>query len=83
MVGMYEREVKKFLKAAHWLTPADQLMVTHLRTLARSLDKQLEDDGAIQSALSNTFGVTLRSLESRKPKAVQQDEETDEDLQFS
>lgn len=84
MLGIYEKEVKKFIKAAHWLEASDQLMLLHLKTLAKSLDQQLEEDGAVQSALANTFGVTLRSLESRKPKAVAKDEEeSDEDLHFS
>lgn len=84
MVGPYEREVKKFVRVADWLQADDALMLLHLRTIAQSLDAQLEDSGSIQSALANTFGVTLRSLEARKPKAQAQDEEdTDEDLHFS
>lgn len=84
MVGPYEREVKRFVKAAHWLEESDQLMLLHLKTIAKSLDQQVQDDGGIQSALANTFGVTLRSLEARKPKAVVKDEEeVDEDLHFS
>lgn len=83
MIGLYEKEVKRFLKAATWLGPSDSLMVTHLRTLAKSLDKQMEDDGCVQSALANTFGVTLRSLENRRPKNTGPAEEEDEDLSFS
>lgn len=84
MVGIYEKEVKRFVKAAYWLDDTDDLALLHLRTIAKSLDKQLEDDGAIQSALANTFGVTLRSLENRKPKqALVTPEDEDEDLQFT
>lgn len=84
MVGPYEKEAKRFVKVATWLEDSDQLMVLHLKTIAKSLDNQLEADGSVQSALANTFGVTLRSLESRKPKAQAKDEEdADEDLHFS
>lgn len=84
MVGPYEKEVKKFVKVADWLQDDDQLMLLHLRTIAKSLDTQLEEDGAIQSALANTFGVTLRSLEARKPKKAETvPDEEDEDLHFS
>lgn len=82
MVGPYEKEVKRFVKAAYWLQAEDQLMLLHLRTIAKSLDHQLEEDGAVQSALANTFGVTLRSLESRRPKTEAQEDE-DEGLHFS
>lgn len=84
MVGPYEREVKRFVRVATWLEDDDKLMLLHLRTIAESLDAQLAEDGAIQSALANTFGVTLRSLEARKPKKTSEpDEEQDEDLHFS
>lgn len=77
MVGPYEKEVKKFIKVADWLTEADSLGVLHLRTIAKSLDKQLWEDECVQSALANTFGVTLRALESRRPKAEVKDDEED------
>lgn len=84
MVGPYEKEVKRFVKVAYWLEPADSLALLHLKTIAKSLDKQLDEDEAVQSALANTFGVTLRSLEARRPKATaKEDEEEDEDLAFS
>lgn len=84
MVGPYEKEVKRFVKVAEWLQDDDQLMLLHLRTIAKSLDSQIANDGAVQSALCNTFGVTLRSLETRKPKTpVKDDEESDGDLHFS
>lgn len=84
MVGIYEKEVKRFVKVATWLDETDELTLLHLRTIAKSLDKQWEEDGAIQSALANTFGVTLRSLEARKPKKnLVTPEDNDEDLEFS
>lgn len=84
MVGLYEKQVKRFRKTATWLEPSDELALLHLTTIAKSLDKQLDEDGCIQSALANTFGVTLRSLEAKKPKAVvKEEEEKDEDLDFS
>ncbi len=82
MVGPYEREVKRFVKAASWLEASDDLALHHLKTIARSLDKQLEEDGRIQSALANVFGVTLRDLEKRRPKADTSEDEGD-DLHFS
>lgn len=84
MVGPYEKHAKRFVKVASWLDETDELMVEHLKHIAKSLDKQLLDDGAIQSALANTFGVTLRSLEARKPKKAETvPDEEDEDLHFS
>ncbi|TNM61529.1 hypothetical protein FHN55_17015 [Streptomyces sp. NP160] len=82
MVGPYEKSVKRFLKTATWLTDADDPMVIHLKTIAQSLDKQLEQDGAVQSALANTFGVTWGRLKA--PKATKDDvAEEDDDLLFS
>lgn len=82
MIGNYEKEVKRFIKVADWLTEADSLGILHLRTIAKSLDKQVDEDGCVQSALANTFGVTLRSLEARRPKVEVKDEDED-DLLFS
>ena len=82
MAGPYELEVDKFVASAWWLRETDSLMLLHLRTIAQSLDTQLDRDGAIQSALANTFGVTLRSLENRKGKA-EEESDADEDLDFA
>ncbi len=82
MVGPYEKSVKRFLKTATWLSDGDEPMVIHLQTIAKSLDKQLVEDGAVQSALANTFGVTWGRLKA--PKSTKDDvKEEDDDLLFS
>lgn len=83
MVGPYEKEVKRFLKAADWLTDEHAPMVVHLRTIAKSLDEMLASEGAVQSALANTFGVTWGRLKKPVAKNAPEPDEEDSDLQFS
>lgn len=83
MVGPYEKEVKRFLKTADWLTDEHAPMIVHLRTLAQSLDEMVANDGVVQSALANTFGVTWGRLKKPVVKATAEPEEEDPDLQFS
>lgn len=81
MVGLYEKEVKRFVKAAHWLKDADMLMLLHVRTLAKTLDSQLEEDGVIQAATAGQFRLALNEL--KEPKKVTNDDDEDDGLQFS
>lgn len=81
MVGIYEKEYKRFVKAAHWLKESDMLMVLHLKTLARSLDAQLNDDGVIQAALAGQFRLVLSEL--KEPKKVESEDTEDDGLHFS
>lgn len=56
---------EEFLKDAKtWLTPADAPAVASLRMMATALDKEY------QAALSNSYGLTYRSLLKRQPDAV-------------
>lgn len=77
MVGPYEREVKKFVKVAHWLKETDMLMLLHVKTLARTLDSQLEEDGTIQAATAGQFRLSLSEL--KEPKASQSDKDDDDE----
>lgn len=80
-VTTYKQAVEQFLAEATWLTPTDTPMVVHLQAIAAALDIQAAGDG-VQSALSNTFGVTWARLEKKRPVEVEE-EETDDDLEFS
>lgn len=53
----FSESVETFLKAADWLSDADQPMITALEQAAAELDSN-----GVQAALLNTFGVTYRTL---------------------
>lgn len=82
MVGPYEKESKRFIKVAYWLSEEDELMVLHLKTCARALDKQMEDNGSIQSAMAAQFRLILNDLEARKPKN-DDNQNDDEGVEFA
>ncbi len=63
--GDYLTAVNEFLSEAKWLTAVERPLAVQLRALARSLDKQMRDDGAVQSALSNAFSMTWARLLKR------------------
>lgn len=55
---------EEFLKDAEaWLTPADAPAIASLRMMARALDAEYS------AALSNSYGLTYRSLLKRQPAA--------------
>lgn len=83
MVGPYEREVKKFVKAAFWLSDTDDLTLHHLKVIAKTLDGQLDKDGLIQAATGAQFRLTMNDLYDRKPKVEINKEEDDDDIEFS
>jgi hypothetical protein len=59
-------------------------MVVHLKSLASTLDKQLEENGEISQGIAGVFGVTWGRLKKPEVKgSARKDEESDPDLQFS
>lgn len=66
-VTLYVDAVEEYLEAADWLTAADAPLKVHARAIARSLDRQLEERGEIQSALASSFDKVLMRLDTRRP----------------
>lgn len=67
-LGLYAGAVEAYLGEATWLSATlDAPFVVHARSIAKSLDAQLEDTGQVQSALASTFDKVLVRLEARRP----------------
>lgn len=81
MIGPYEKEVKRFVKAAHWLKDSDMLMLLHVKTLAKTLDSQLDEEGTIQAATAGQFRLALNEL--KEPKRLESEDTEDDGLHFS
>ena len=59
---------EKFTKSAEsWLTDADAPAVASLRLMAKQLDKEYN------AALSNSYGLTYRSLLKRAPEEIEEE----------
>lgn len=83
-VGPYLKAVRKFKRAADWLTDTDAPMILHLETLARQLDEQVADEGKVEERTAALFGTTWNRLKKPVEKnAVKEPESEDPDLNFS
>jgi hypothetical protein len=81
--GPYLKEVRKFLRSADWLGEEHAPMVVHLKSLAQTLDKELEESGKVPQGIAGVFGVTWGRLQKPVDKTAKKDEETDPILNFS
>lgn len=64
----YSDATEAYLRAATWLDPlADAPFVVQARMVARSLDRQLNNTGEVQSALASTYSKALAALDRRRP----------------
>lgn len=68
--GPYSAAVAGYLDGADWLDEIlDAPLIVHARSIAASLDRQMESKGEIQSALAGSFDKALFRLDARRPKA--------------
>lgn len=67
---VYAEAVEEYLGAATWVGALDRPFVVQARSIAKSLDAQLEETGQVQSALASTFDKVLVRLEARRPPAT-------------
>lgn len=65
--SVYLDAIEEYLEAEDWLGPADAPLKVHARSIARSLDRQLDKNGEVQSALASSFDKVLLRLDRRRP----------------
>lgn len=65
--GPYTTTIEAYLAAADWLTVLEGPLRVHARSIAKSLDSQLEKTGEIQSAMASSFDKVYARLEARRP----------------
>lgn len=68
----YSDATEGYLEAATWLDPlADGPFIVQARMIAKSLDRQLNNGGEVQSALASTYTKVLQHLDRRRPAPEQ------------